>query len=267
MKRLLPPGVGLLFLCAAFTMDSLHAQAAQAESAEQLANETWGPAGGTPTARTGTAAAGSGQHQVFAAGAGVNGTIYAAVGLPDGSVVIGGEFNSVATQPRANVARILADGTLDASWFNGTTGGVNGTVFALAADANGGVLVGGYFSEAQEKPHQNLVRFDDQGNLDQSFGGTQQPIGPNGKVLAIAVLPNGRIVIGGEFSEVGTTQRLNVAMLNPDGTLADAGASASTVEGTVHALATTAAGSVLAGGLFNVADGGASNIAPISSER
>lgn len=218
-------------------------------SAEELANEQWGPAGGATPSATPAGAASS----VFDTGAGVNGTVYAAVSLPDGSIVIGGEFNSVDSQPRSNIARILADGTLDTTMFGKFTDGVNGTVYALAADSAGAVLIGGYFSEAQEKQRQNLVRYTTDGTLDQSFGGTQQPIGPNGKVLAIAVQPDGGIVIGGEFSGVGTAQRHNVARLNADGSVAGSQVAVSGVSGTVSALTVTASGAVVAGGTFEVA--------------
>ena len=223
-------------------------------SAEELANEAWGPnAGGTTPNSAPT-------RSVYDAGEGVNGTIYAAVALADGSVVIGGEFNTVDAQPRSNLARILPDGTVDTTMFGKITDGVNGTVFALAVDAKGGVLVGGYFSEAQEKPRQNFVRYNPDGSLDQVFGGAEPPKGPNGRVLAIAVQPDGYLVIGGLFSEVGTAQRHNVAKLNPDGTVSGSQTAVTGVSGTVRSLAVLPNGAVVAGGMFEVAGGTARSI-------
>jgi uncharacterized delta-60 repeat protein len=227
-------------------LSSHAADSSNPPSAEELANKAWGPddSGATPNAAP--------TRSVYDTGEGVNGTIYAAVALADGSVVLGGEFNTVDTQPRSNLARILPDGTLDTAMFGKITDGVNGTVFALAVDAKGGLLVGGYFSEAQEKPRQNFVRYNPDGSLDQAFGGAEPPNGPNGRVFAIAIQPDGHLVIGGLFSEVGTAQRHNVAKLNPDGTVSGSQTAVSGVSGTVRSLAVLPNGAVVAGGMFEV---------------
>src|ERR1043166_9040490 len=75
----------------------------------------------------------------------------------------------------------------------------------------------------------------------------------NGPVFAIVVQPDGKILIGGDFTTLSPNGgaevfRNHIARLNPDGTL-DTGfdPSASAV---VHALAVQADGKILAGGLF-----------------
>lgn len=229
-------------------------------SAAELADQQWGPDGGADSSKTNQPA-----RSVYETGEGVSGTVYAAVALPDGSVIIGGEFNTVDSQPRSNLAKILPTGILDSTIFAQITDGVNGTVYALATDAQGGVIVGGYFSEAQEKPRQNLVRYNPDGSLDLTFGGAQLPNGPNGQVRAIAVQPDGHIVVGGEFSMVGTFARRNVAKLNSDGTVVGPQTAATRVGGKIHSLTVTSTGAVVAGGMFEVAGSttrGITTIAP-----
>ncbi|MFY8216593.1 MAG: delta-60 repeat domain-containing protein [Chthoniobacterales bacterium] len=249
--------------CVAFSLVSTAASRAAdftAPSAEELANQQWGSddAASKPSANQPA-------RSVFNTGEGVSGTVYAAVGLPDGSVILGGEFSTVDSQPRMNLAKILPDGTLDTTMFGKVTDGVNGTVYALELDSQGGVIVGGYFSEAQEKPRQNLVRYNPDGSLDLTFGGVQLPNGPNGQVRAIAIQPDGHIVVGGEFSMVGTFERRNVAKLNPDGTVAGPQTASTGVGGTINALTVTSTGAVVAGGMFEVAGSttrGVTTVAP-----
>jgi|GEM_PF-1674577 len=217
-------------------------------SAEELANQQWGADGGATKPSANQPA-----RSVYDTGEGVSGTVYAAVGLPDGSVILGGEFSTVDSQPRMNLAKILPDGTLDPTIFGKITDGVNGTVYALEVDSQGCMIVGGYFSEAQEKPRQNLVRYNPDGSLDLTFGGAQLPNGPNGQVRAIAIQPDGHIVVGGEFSMVGTFERRNVAKLNPDGTVTGPQTASTGVGGTINALTVTSTGAVVAGGMFEVA--------------
>lgn len=219
------------------------------ESASQLATENLGsPAPSQPTTTPGTAAANS----VYSMPEGVNGTINAIAVQSDGSVVIGGEFNQVGGKPRSNVARLNADGSLDETFLASATDGVKGTVAALAIDSQGGILVGGTFNEANEAEASNLVRFQTDGTLDTAFS---QSAGPNGKVLSIAVLPSGNVVIGGEFSQVGNQERKNIAQLSPTGQLTS-NPTSSEITGSVAALGVKPDGGIVAVGQFDSAKGG-----------
>ena len=73
------------------------------------------------------------------------GTINAVIRLSDGSVVIGGNFVSVAGVPRRNLAKLKADGTLDATWNPSP----NGSVTAIARDAQR-VAEAGDLADARE---------------------------------------------------------------------------------------------------------------------
>ncbi|MBS0557826.1 MAG: delta-60 repeat domain-containing protein [Proteobacteria bacterium] len=73
----------------------------------------------------------------------IAGEVDAVLRLSDGSVVIGGKFSSVNGTTRKNIAKIKADGTLDAAW----NPAANGQVRALARDAQDNIYVGGFFSD------------------------------------------------------------------------------------------------------------------------
>ena len=86
-----------------------------------------------------------------------NGTIRVVVVQPDGKILIGGDFttlspNGGAAVTRNHIARLNPDGTLDTA-FNPNA---NGTVYSIAVQADGKILVGGVFHKHRRtdaQPH------------------------------------------------------------------------------------------------------------------
>lgn len=192
----------------------------------------------------------------FSAAGGVNGTIYAVAIQPDGGILIGGQFSSVNGVPRKNLARLMPDGTLDLTFLNEESDGLNGPVYALTLQADGNIVVGGLFNLASTKERANLVRYSREGVLDLVFAAATLP---NGKVLALAASADGAVVLGGEFSEVGTQPRRNVAVLGADGLLKPI--TQDELNGTVNKLALTRTASVVAVGNFAPSNAHGANIA------
>ena len=103
---------------------------------------------------------------------------------------------------------------------------VTGMVNVLVVQPNGQILVGGLFSQLQPNSttnpvaRANLARVNLDGTLDTTFDPE-----PNGQVLAMAVQPDGKILIGGAFTSVQpngaakATTRNHIARLNSDGSL------------------------------------------------
>jgi uncharacterized delta-60 repeat protein len=92
----------------------------------------------------------------------VNGSVEVVVPLPDGKMYIGGSFTTVRGAVRRNVARLNADGTVDSSFDPGTGG--NSSVYALAVQSDGKVLVGGYFTNFAGTNYKMLVRLNTDGS-------------------------------------------------------------------------------------------------------
>jgi uncharacterized delta-60 repeat protein len=185
-------------------------------------------------------------------GEGINGVIYAAAAQADGSVIVGGHFESVNGQTRSNLARFHADGTLDKTFLAGPADGVEGTIYALAIDSKGNILAGGNFTlnSGKSPTLQNFVRFRPDGGLDAAFAAG---LSPNGAVYALVVEPKGRIVIGGEFTQVGESLRRNLARFNADGTLDGPVNAAAATTGTVRSLVALQGDRVIAGGALDIA--------------
>ena len=149
---------------------------------------------------------------------------------------------------RSHIGRLNADGSLDTS-FNP---GANASVRILAVQSDGKIVGGGQFTTlggggSGTTPRNYLGRL----YLDGSADATMNP-GTNAIVRAMAVQPDGKMLIGGEF----TSPRGHLGRLNPDGTL-DAGFDPG-ANGTVAALAVQADGKILVAGDFSTLGGGGS---------
>jgi hypothetical protein len=64
----------------------------------------------------------------------------------DGKILLGGSFDVLGGYPRARIARLNTDGTLDLTFNPGTGGNIESSVQCLAVQPDGRVLVGGWFT-------------------------------------------------------------------------------------------------------------------------
>ncbi|HXJ76306.1 MAG TPA: hypothetical protein VNM37_25835, partial [Candidatus Dormibacteraeota bacterium] len=139
--------------------------------------------------------------------------VWPAPGVGD-LVLVAGDFVNFNNEFHAGIVRLNPDGSIDPNFQTG--GGVNGPVFALGAQADGAVIVGGSFSEINARRRVNIARFNADGSLDSGFSGG---FGPDGPILAITLQPDGKALVGGPFSEYNGTRRLGFARLRLNGTL------------------------------------------------
>jgi len=109
-------------------------------------------------------------------------------------------------------------------------------------------VIGGDFASVGGAAHTRLARVLASGAVDASFSPSI-----NGSVRALAVLPDGRILVGGEFTSVNGTARTHLARLNADGSLDPAFNPAP--DGAVYALSARVDGSVVVGGAFGTIAG------------
>lgn len=123
----------------------------------------------------------------------------------------GTSFNG---QPSKGFDRILANGTTDAT-FQGNNKNDN-TVSTIALDANGKILIGGFFTAYNATAVNRIARLSADGVLDGTFNiGT----GFNGGVYTIKVLSDGKIMVGGAFTSFNGTNRKYLVRLNSNGSL------------------------------------------------
>ncbi len=131
---------------------------------------------------------------------------------PDGKLVIAGDFSSVNGQPRAGMARLNSDGSLDAGFVRSTSYRVN----AIVVQADGKILVGGEFMSLAGESRQNLGRLNSDGSLDLSYSADAQT---DDEIYAMVLQADGRLVVGGKFRHAGGVQLDQLARFEVDGTL------------------------------------------------
>ena len=148
----------------------------------------------------------------FNAAGGASGAVNALALIPGGGVYVGGAFSTINSQPRAGVARLLADGSLD---FGFNAGSVAFTVNALALQPDGRVVAGGTFSTVNGSARANLVRFNNDGSFDNSIPVT----GTTGQVRTLQLQSDGKILAGGDFTAYNGLAVNALVRINTDGTL------------------------------------------------
>ncbi len=89
-------------------------------------------------------------------GSGTNSVVDAMLLQPDGKILIGGDFGRYNDVQTIGFARLLADGTPDASFDSSQ--GTNDEVFALALQGDGKLLLGGFFTLVNGVPVQFVAR-------------------------------------------------------------------------------------------------------------
>jgi uncharacterized delta-60 repeat protein len=130
---------------------------------------------------------------------------------------------------------------------------INGSILALAVQADNSVIAGGDFTSFNGQVHNHLIRFNSAGVIDPTFNPGTGSSAEN-SVRVIAIQPDGRILIGGSFTNVivsNVTYNFNyLARLNTDGSVDtnfDVGAGG---DNSVLALAIDSQENILVGGEF-----------------
>jgi uncharacterized delta-60 repeat protein len=186
----------------------------------------------------------------FDSSTGANAHVNAIVVKSDGQILIGGWFTTYNGVALGRIARLNADGSLDTTFNPGT--GANNTIYAMAVQSDGQILIGGTFTTYNGVGRSRFTRLNADGSLDTTFlntgvGGTVYSIivqndgkilisngivrfntdgspdttfgsgGANSTVYAIAVQSNGQIFICGDFTTYGAVARNHIARLGgPD---------------------------------------------------
>ncbi len=193
----------------------------------------------------------------LATGSGANFAVNSAVLQPDGKIVVGGRFTTVNGTTRNRIARLNSDGTLDTS-FLAAGSGVNGEVFSLALQSDGKIVIGGFFTGVNGTARNGIARLNSDGTHDTSFLAAGS--GVNNSVFALAVQSDGRVVMGGLFTNVNGTERNGAARLNADGTLDTFFlATGSGANAPLYRIALQSDGKIVIGGAFTTFSGTARN--------
>ena len=139
----------------------------------------------------------------FNSSVGADRFVYASVVQGDGKIVIGGAFKTYNGVEQARLARLNSDGSLDPSFTSGLSAGET-DVYSLALGADGKILVAGRFSQYGGFTRQALVRTNSDGSIDQTF---ISGVDLFRHVQTVNLQPDGKIIIGGNFTRYQEIQR------------------------------------------------------------
>ncbi|UOQ74543.1 T9SS type A sorting domain-containing protein [Hymenobacter cellulosilyticus] len=142
---------------------------------------------------------------------------------PDGKIIVAGIYDYLDGKITSSVRRLNADGTPDAAFLTQTGTGPD-VIYAgdLALQADGKILVGGEYAYYNGIHTAGLTRLNPDGSVDRSFnvGGTGFYAGiGTADITSVAVMPNGKILVGGELTTYNDVPVGQLVCLNPDGSL------------------------------------------------
>ncbi|HEX5221710.1 MAG TPA: hypothetical protein VFZ59_19250 [Verrucomicrobiae bacterium] len=195
----------------------------------------------------------------FDPGSGVDGQISAIIVQPDGKILIAGSFSTVKGLLRTNLARLNGDGSGDPTFDAGPTR--NG-ITAMTLQPDGRLLVAGPVlqtfcdeSGCHTDYYGAVVRLNADGSQDNTFAPAfAEYSSVTREFRSLVSLPDGKILVGGEFVSVNGTNRNGLARLNADGTL-DTNFNASGLNGAVRQVIAQPDGKVLIAGNLHWIDG------------
>jgi uncharacterized delta-60 repeat protein len=133
---------------------------------------------------------------------------------PNGKIIFVGIFTSYSGISFNRIARLNSDGSIDNTFSIGT--GFNDGAAIVFIQPDGKILVGGAFTSYNGTPANRIIRLNDNGTVDNTFNiGT----GFSQTVWAINVQTDGKILVGGDFTQYNGNSHPHLIRLNSDGSV------------------------------------------------
>ncbi len=132
-------------------------------------------------------------------------------------VLVGGDFDDFQGVTRKALVRLNSDGSLNTAFSTNMGTGFTDTfnnIFAIDVQTNGNILVGGMFTTFQSVSKNRILRLNANGTIDTTFivGSGFDDI-----VRSIKIQPDGKILVGGDFSTYQGNLSRGIIRLNTDG--------------------------------------------------
>jgi uncharacterized delta-60 repeat protein len=145
---------------------------------------------------------------------GFNNQAEAAAEDPDGKIIFVGIFTSYSGIPFNRIVRINSDASVDDTFNIGT--GFNNGAAIVSIQPDGKILVGGGFTSYNGTPANKIIRLNSDGTVDGTFNiGT----GFDLTVWAIEVQSDGKILVGGDFTQYNGNSHPHLIRLNSNGSV------------------------------------------------
>ncbi len=193
--------------------------------------------------------------ETFNIGTGFNGKIYASYVQPDGKIIVSGGFSSFNGISAGRIIRLNTDGTYDAS-FNSSLAATNGIIYEITPQSDGKIIIAGSFTKYNNVTVNRVARLMPDGSLDTSFlTGSGSP----SNIMNAKVLPDGRILLAGNFTMFSNISSNKIVCLNPDGSRNTDFFSGSGFDDDVTTMIIQPDGKIIIGGKFTSYNGNPAN--------
>lgn len=165
-------------------------------------------------------------------------------------IYLGGSFASYFGTTTNNIACINYNGGIDTSFKTGN--GFNNTTNCLAETSNGKIVIGGNFTNYNGINSNRIILLNTDGSIDNSF---LIGSGFNGNVLAIAIQSDGKLIIGGDFTNYNGNSVSKIVRLNSNGSIDTSFIIGTGFNNSIKSIAVQTDGKVLIGGSYTSYNG------------
>jgi uncharacterized delta-60 repeat protein len=150
----------------------------------------------------------------FVSNTGFNLGITSIVQQSDGKILIGGNFTTYNGVSANRIIRLNTNGSKDTSFVTGI--GFDNIVFDIAVQSDNKILVGGNFITYNGSTAKRMLRLNTNGSIDNSYivAGTSF----DKSIAKIKLQTDGKILVGGSFTNYNGLIANNLIRLNNDGT-------------------------------------------------
>jgi uncharacterized delta-60 repeat protein len=145
----------------------------------------------------------------------------------DGKIIVGGQFTSWNGTSVNRIIRLNPDGSNDTSFISNIGTGADGSVYSIATQSDGKIIVGGVFRNWNGQSANSIIRLNANGTRDFTFstnigtgpsGGTGSYFGLTSQyVRTLVVQSDNKILVGGDFDNWSGTKVGYIVRLNSDG--------------------------------------------------
>lgn len=200
------------------------------------------------------------KDETFMVGEGFNQAVHSLVLQSDEKIIAGGLFTQYDGHNYSRLTRLNSDGSYDQGFNIGS--GFDYEVLSIEVQPDGKIIVAGKFTSFNGSLHRKILRLNSDGSLDTSFVSPSQI---NGEIKTIALQPDGKIIVGGNFTSFNNENMSKIARLNSNGTLDNSfqiGEGFNTdgyLINAVRVIHILPSGQFLAGGLFSSFDNNTCN--------
>jgi uncharacterized delta-60 repeat protein len=170
----------------------------------------------------------------------------------DGNILMGGEFTTYNGTSSNHIIRLNSDGGVDNTFLSIGASGFDNGVYSIVIQSDGNILVGGNFTTYNGTSSNRIIRLNSDGSVDNTFSiGT----GFDGSVNCITTQSDGKILVGGVFTDYNGTGSNYIVRLNSDGSIDNTFSIGSGFNSTVNYIKIQSDGKILVGGEFTAYNG------------